>query len=106
VGRAEDAGRAAAPAPKPRPTAPLPEGGTERCDLRGQRVDEARDPRETAHDRAVNTGRDSRGVGHGHGTGALRRAVREHLSASPYVAKVEPASADEGGDGASIALFA
>jgi DNA mismatch repair protein MutS2 len=105
VGRAEDAGRAAAPAPKPRPTAPLPEGGTERCDLRGQRVDVALDALETALDRAVNTGRDRLVVVHGLGTGALRRAVREHLSASPYVAKVEPASADEGGDGASIALF-
>ncbi|MEM7413263.1 MAG: Smr/MutS family protein [Myxococcota bacterium] len=94
-------------APKPRPT-PVPapaEGGTERCDLRGQRVAEAIDALTEALDRATSSGRDRLLVVHGLGTGALRRAVREHLVQSPYVSGVAAAGADEGGDGASVALL-
>jgi DNA mismatch repair protein MutS2 len=105
VGRtaSREAGAPAAPPARPRPT--LPEGGTERCDLRGQRVDEALDALAEALDRALNAGRDRLVVVHGVGTGALRRAVREHLAASRYVAKLEPPSPDEGGDGTSVALL-
>ena len=39
------------------------------------------------------------------GTGSLRRAVREALHGSRYVASYEGASPDEGGDGATIALL-
>jgi DNA mismatch repair protein MutS2 len=78
-------------------------GGTERCDLRGQRVDEALDALGAALDRAASEGRDRVLVIHGLGTGALRKAVREHLAASPYVARVEAAEPSEGGDGASVA---
>jgi DNA mismatch repair protein MutS2 len=42
---------------------------------------------------------------HGLGTGALRKAVREHLSASPYVSRLESAEPSEGGDGASVAYL-
>ncbi len=103
VGRAETGAAKKPPTPRPRPT--LPEGGTERCDLRGQRVDEALDALAEALDRALNAGRDRLVVVHGVGTGALRRAVREALSASRYVAKLESASRDEGGDGTSVALL-
>ena len=82
-----------------------PAGGSERCDLRGQRVAEALDQLAEALDRASRAGRDRLLVVHGLGTGALRKAVREHLVASPYVSGVEPAGPDEGGDGASIALL-
>jgi DNA mismatch repair protein MutS2 len=105
VGRGEANAEKKTRAQSQRPRAPLQEGGTERCDLRGQRVDEALDALAEALDRAVNAGRDRLLVVHGLGTGALRRAVREHLAASPYVAKLEPAPPDEGGDGASIALL-
>ena len=56
--------------------APAPGGGgTERCDLRGQRVDEALDVLGAALDRAASDGRDRLLVIHGLGTGALRKAV-------------------------------
>jgi DNA mismatch repair protein MutS2 len=80
-------------------------GGTERCDLRGQRVDEALDALGETLDRATQIGRDRVLVIHGLGTGALRKAVREHLAASPYVSRLEAAEPDEGGDGASVALL-
>jgi DNA mismatch repair protein MutS2 len=35
---------------------------------------------------------------HGHGTGALRTAVRQHLKSSAWVAFVEAADKDQGGD--------
>ncbi|HKA16153.1 MAG TPA: endonuclease MutS2 [Myxococcota bacterium] len=87
--------------PRPAPAG----GGTERCDLRGQRVDEALDALGAALDRAASGGRDRLLVIHGLGTGALRKAVREHLAASPYVARLESAEPGEGGDGASIAYL-
>ena len=39
---------------------------------------------------------------HGHGTGALKSAVRDFLSTSPYVAKFRPGQDSEGGDCVSI----
>jgi DNA mismatch repair protein MutS2 len=43
---------------------------------------------------------------HGHGTGALRQAVREELARSPYVAKFRAAEADQGGDGVTVVWLA
>jgi DNA mismatch repair protein MutS2 len=110
----ERVGRAAVP-PKPQKTrAPIsltnadrePGGEAGRCDLRGQRVDEALDNLLAALDRAVGAGRSRLVVVHGLGTGALRRAVREHLAESAYVARFETAPPEEGGDGATIAHLA
>ena len=42
---------------------------------------------------------------HGVGTGALRRAVREHLASSPYVREVSDAAPEEGGGGVSVACL-
>jgi DNA mismatch repair protein MutS2 len=88
------------PAPPP---APLAEGGASRCDLRGLRVADALDRLVEALDAAVAEGRDQLVVVHGLGTGALRRAVREHLAASPYVARLVPGAPDAGGDGVTTA---
>jgi DNA mismatch repair protein MutS2 len=104
VGRAEPGEAVAAPARASAPATPGG-GGTERCDLRGQRVDEALDALGSALDHAASVGRDRLLVIHGLGTGALRRAVREHLAASPYVARLESAEPGEGGDGASVAIL-
>jgi DNA mismatch repair protein MutS2 len=105
VGCAEPGQAIAKPVMRPSPTTPSGGGGTERCDLRGQRVDEALDALGAALDRAASGGRDRLLVIHGLGTGALRKAVREHLAASPYVARLEPAEPGEGGDGASVAYL-
>ena len=43
---------------------------------------------------------------HGHGTGALRTAVRDELAATRWSARAEPAPPDQGGDGATIAHLA
>ncbi len=78
-------------------------GGTVRCDLRGQRVAEALDHLSEVLDRAVAERRDGLLVIHGFGTGALRRAVREQLDASPFVSSTRPGSNEEGGDGVTLA---
>jgi DNA mismatch repair protein MutS2 len=39
---------------------------------------------------------------HGHGTGALKQALRDHLSASPYVASFRSGDQHEGGDAVTI----
>ena len=104
VGAAAPRPAASAPA-RPRVTgAPaLRGGGSERCDLRGLRVDEALDRLEAALDEASAEGRDRLEVVHGIGTGALRRAVREHLETSPYVERYSTPEPDEGGDGVTRA---
>ena len=38
---------------------------------------------------------------HGHGTGALKQALRDHLAASPYVSRFRPGERHEGGDAAT-----
>ncbi len=71
-------------------------------DLRGLRVDEAVDRVETALNDAALDGVGMLRIIHGKGTGALRRAVREHLSDHPLV---ESAAEGEGpgGDGVTVA---
>ena len=39
---------------------------------------------------------------HGHGTGALKQALRDHLAASPYVAAFRPGDRHEGGDAVTV----
>jgi len=41
-------------------------------------------------------------VVHGHGTGALRDAVRAHLRGHPAVSSQRPGQRNEGGDGATV----
>ena len=88
--------------PSPAPTAPLPGVGMAEIVVRGQRSVEAIEMVELALDRAVLTGSAELRVIHGRGTGALRRAVREHLVDHPIAAATRDAPLREGGDGVTI----
>ncbi|WP_413557831.1 endonuclease MutS2 [Bdellovibrio sp. HCB209] len=68
-------------------------------DLRGKTVEEALEELELALDRAATTREDRLKVIHGHGTEALKKAVRTYLSRSVYVKKWKAGSPENGGDG-------
>ena len=70
-------------------------------DLRGQRVEPALDQLENLLDQAALSGAAQIRIIHGQGTGALRRAIREHLHGHPLVAHAGPA-AEQGGDGVTV----
>ncbi len=73
--------------------------------LIGQLVEPALDSLDAYLDRALAAGRDRVRVVHGHGSGRLRRAVREHLRSHPAVAGFDPAPPSAGGDGATEVLL-
>jgi DNA mismatch repair protein MutS2 len=68
-------------------------------DLRGKTVDEALEELEVALDRAAQSKEDRIKIIHGHGTEALKKAVRTYLSRSIYVKKWKAGSPESGGDG-------
>jgi DNA mismatch repair protein MutS2 len=72
------------------------------CDLRGMRSDDALSLAIGFLDRALNADVRVCFLVHGHGTGALREAIRRELTTSPYVRFFRPGSNTEGGDGATI----
>jgi len=71
-------------------------------DLRGQRADDVRDAVEAYLDRAALEDRSPVFILHGHGTGALKKIVRDYLAASPYVKRWAPGGKGQGGDGVTI----
>ncbi|MBD5402548.1 endonuclease MutS2 [bacterium] len=71
-------------------------------DLRGYRVEEALDAVENYLDQASLANLTPVYIVHGHGTGALKQAVRDFLKTSPYVAKFRVGEDSEGGDGVSV----
>ena len=73
--------------------------------LIGQLVEPALDSLDAYLDRALAAGRERVRVVHGHGSGRLRRAVREHLRSHPAVAGFDPAPPSAGGDGATEVLL-
>jgi DNA mismatch repair protein MutS2 len=95
--------RSAGASPSPEPAVPVAvQTRANSVDVRGQRADEALRQLEAFLDQAALDGTDSIFVIHGHGTGALRRAVREYLANSPYVERFRPGGPGEGGDGVSV----
>jgi dsDNA-specific endonuclease/ATPase MutS2 len=71
-------------------------------DLRGARVEEALHMLDQYIDAAVHAGAGRVTVVHGHGSGAMRDAVREMLSGHPLVREWRPGEQGEGGDGATV----
>lgn len=68
-------------------------------DLRGKTVEEALQDLEITLDKAAQNREDRIKIIHGHGTEALKKAVRTYLSRSVYVKKWKAGSPEGGGDG-------
>ncbi|XGC81848.1 Smr/MutS family protein [Bdellovibrio bacteriovorus] len=68
-------------------------------DLRGKTVEDALSELELALDKAATSKEDRIKIIHGHGTEALKKAVRTYLSRSIYVKKWKAGSPEGGGDG-------
>ena len=73
--------------------------------LIGRRVEPALEELDAYLDRALLAARREVRVIHGHGTGRLRDAVREHLRAHAGVAGIRAGAPNEGGNGATIATL-
>jgi DNA mismatch repair protein MutS2 len=71
-------------------------------DVRGARVDEALDAVGRYLDDAALAGLEKVTIIHGHGTGALRDAVRSQAGQHPLVKEVRAGERGEGGDGATV----
>lgn len=71
-------------------------------DLRGLRAHEAVAMAEQFLDRCVGHALRVAFLIHGHGTGALRQAIRDAVRASPYVERSRPGEGREGGDGVTV----
>jgi len=68
-------------------------------DLRGQTVEEAISSLEIQLDNSASRKEDRIKIIHGHGTEALKKAVRAYLSRSVYVKKWKAGAPEQGGDG-------
>jgi DNA mismatch repair protein MutS2 len=68
----------------------------------GETVDEATDRVDKFLDEAYLAGAETVRIVHGHGTGALRRAIAELLTGHPHVESFRAAPSDQGGAGATI----
>jgi DNA mismatch repair protein MutS2 len=74
-------------------------------DLRGKRVDEALTYMDASLDRMDRQGIKTVIIIHGHGTGAMKQAVRDNLKSNIYVSDFRPGDMGEGGDGVSVAVL-
>jgi DNA mismatch repair protein MutS2 len=71
-------------------------------DLRGNRVETAVEKLDIYVNAAYASGLPYARIIHGKGTGALRKAVQEHVKGHPLIAKVEVARPNEGGSGVTV----
>lgn len=89
--------------PRAAPSHPIPvRVDRNTLDLRGCRVDEALSRVEVFVDELLRQGDPAGFVLHGHGTGALKQAVRAHLQGLAHVARSAPADRDDGGDAFTV----
>ena len=77
-------------------------GASPEVDLRGMMTDEAILVLDRFLDSAVMGRLDTVTVIHGKGTGAVRKAVRDHLKRSKYVKSFRPGRFGEGEDGVTV----
>ncbi len=77
----------------------------EELDLHGRRVDESLDLVDEYLDKAFVYGISPVRLVHGHGTGKLRNAVREHLSHHPQVSRFVPGGTYSGGEGVTVVFL-
>ena len=70
--------------------------------LLGKKTDEAVELVDKFLDEAFLNGLSEVRIIHGHGTGALRKAVADFLADHPHVARFAPASPEQGGSGATV----
>ncbi|MBY0449171.1 MAG: Smr/MutS family protein [Cyanobacteria bacterium] len=77
----------------------------ESTDLRGLRVDIALTQLDQFLDQSLLSGQQAVAVIHGHGTGALKKAIRDRLASQGFVKSFKPAEARDGGDGKTIVYF-
>ena len=87
---------------QPRPKAAALRTTDNTCDLRGLRVDEALSRLDSFIDSCLRVAEPVAFALHGHGTGALRTAVREHLALHAFIASSRPAQSGEGGDAFTV----
>ncbi|MBI4506074.1 MAG: endonuclease MutS2 [Chloroflexi bacterium] len=73
--------------------------------VRGQRAEEALAMVESYLQEVSLAGLPQVRIVHGKGTGVLRQLIREHLARHPLVKSFAPASAREGGEGATVAVM-
>lgn len=71
-------------------------------DMRGMRADEAIAAAEAFFDRAILSSYDRVFLLHGHGTGALKQAIRQWLPRTAYAAEWSAALPDQGGDAYTV----
>ncbi|MBK8540516.1 MAG: Smr/MutS family protein [Ardenticatenia bacterium] len=74
-------------------------------DLRGMRVEEGLEAVDSYLHEAMLSGMPFVRIIHGHGTGAMKTAVREALRRSSIVHRSRPGQQNEGGDGATVVYF-
>ena len=73
-----------------------------RLDLRGMRVEDGLNALDMYLDEASLANLSEVTIIHGHGTGAMKQAVRDYFTISPYVKEYRPGNDTEGGDGVSV----
>ncbi len=106
VGALERLGRARADQPPTPIIMPAASGPVNlELDLRGYRAAEIEAMLDEYLEHAYRAGMPFVRIIHGKGTGALRKVVKDVLSAHPVVASHEIAPANQGGDGATVALL-
>ncbi len=72
-------------------------------DLRGERVDDGLATLDRFLDESMRESRDVVFIIHGHGTGAMRNAVRDAVRLHPSIVEFRPGEPGEGGDGVTVA---